>query len=216
MITIETLVFNHWQENTYILHDESGEAVLIDCGVFFENEGGKVVDLVKKKGLKLVKLLNTHLHIDHVLGNQFMKDQFGLLTEAHKDDEFLLAEAPHYAVRLGLENVVEPPPIGKEIKDGDVIKFGNSELKVFHVPGHSPGHVVFYNEEQKFLIAGDVLFRESIGRTDLPYGNYEQLIEGIKNKLLILNDEVRVFPGHGPETSIGHERANNLFLKGLS
>jgi glyoxylase-like metal-dependent hydrolase (beta-lactamase superfamily II) len=215
MITIETLVFNHWQENTYILHDETGEAVLIDCGVFFEEEGKKLIDFVEKKGLKLVKQLNTHLHIDHVLGNQFMKDEFNLLTCAHKDDEFLLAEAPNYAVRLGLENVVEPPKMGETIKEGDVIKFGNSELKVLHVPGHSPGHVVFYNAEQKFVIAGDVLFRESIGRTDLPYGNYEQLIGGIKEKLLILDDDVEVYPGHGPSTTIGHERNNNVFLKGL-
>ncbi|MCT4603106.1 MAG: MBL fold metallo-hydrolase [Marinifilum sp.] len=215
MITIETLVFNHWQENTYILHDETGEAVLIDCGVFFEEEGKKLIDFVEKKGLKLVKQLNTHLHIDHVLGNQFMKDEFDLLTCAHKDDEFLLAEAPNYAVRLGLENVVEPPKMGETIKEGDVIKFGNSELKVLHVPGHSPGHVVFYNAEQKFVIAGDVLFRESIGRTDLPYGNYEQLIGGIKEKLLILDDDVEVYPGHGPSTTIGHERNNNVFLKGL-
>ncbi|WP_421920585.1 MBL fold metallo-hydrolase [Marinifilum sp.] len=215
MITIETLVFNHWQENTYILHDETGEAVLIDCGVFFEEEGKKLIDFVKRKGIKLVKQLNTHLHIDHVLGNQFMKDEFNLLTCAHKDDEFLLAEAPNYAIRLGLENVVEPPAMGIAIEDGDVIEFGNSKLKVMHVPGHSPGHVVFYNEEQKFLIAGDVLFRESIGRTDLPYGNYEQLIEGIKDKLLVLDDEVEVYPGHGPSTTIGHERNNNVFLKGL-
>lgn len=216
MITIETLVFNHWQENTYILHDETGEAVLIDCGVFFEDEGKKLIDFVETKGLKLVKQLNTHLHIDHVLGNQFMKDQFGLLTHAHKDDEFLLAEAPNYGLRLGLENVVEPPKMGQAIADGDIITFGNSELKVLHIPGHSPGHVVFYNEKQKFVIAGDVLFRESIGRTDLPYGNYEQLIEGIKNKLLVLDDEVEVFPGHGPSTTIGHERGKNVFLKGLS
>lgn len=216
MIKIETLVFNHWQENTYILYDETNEAVLIDCGVFFEDEGKKLKAFVKNKGLKLVKQLNTHLHIDHVLGNQFMKDEFGLLTEAHKDDEFLLEEAPNYAFRLGLENVVQPPKMGKAIQDGDIIKFGNSELKVLHVPGHSPGHVVFYNEEQQFLIAGDVLFRESIGRTDLPYGNFDQLINGIKNKLLVLNDNVIVYPGHGPTTSIGHERSNNLFLKGLS
>jgi len=216
MITIETLVFNHWQENTYILFDETKEAVLIDCGVFFEEEGKKLVDFVEKNGLKLVKQLNTHLHIDHVLGNQFMKDQFGLLTYAHKEDEFLLAEAPNYAFRLGLENVVEPPKLGGVIQDGDTIKFGNSEIKVLHVPGHSPGHVVFYNEAQKFLIAGDVLFRESIGRTDLPYGNYEQLIDGIKTKLLVMDDEVVVYPGHGNSTSIGHERRNNVFLKGLS
>lgn len=216
MIKIETLVFNHWQENTYILYDETNEAVLIDCGVFFEDEGKKLKAFVKNKGLKLVKQLNTHLHIDHVLGNQFMKDEFGLLTEAHKDDEFLLEEAPNYAFRLGLENVVQPPKMGKAIQDGDIIKFGNSELKVLHVPGHSPGHVVFYNEEQQFVIAGDVLFRESIGRTDLPYGNFDQLINGIKNKLLVLNDNVIVYPGHGPTTSIGHERSNNLFLKGLS
>lgn len=213
MITIETLVFNQWQENTYLLHDETGEAVLIDCGVFYQEEGKKLIDIVEKKGLKIVHLLNTHLHIDHVFGNQFMKDQFGLSTKAHKADEFLLAEAPNYGVRLGLENVVEPPAMGDAINEGDIIKFGNSELKVLHVPGHSPGHVVFYNEAQKFIIAGDVLFRESIGRTDLPYGNFEDLISGIKTKLLVMDDDVTVHPGHGPITTIGHEKKNNVFLR---
>lgn len=215
MITIEKLVFNHWQENTYVLHDETGEAVLIDCGCYFEDEGKKLVEFLDSKGLKLVKLLNTHLHIDHVLGNQFVQKQFNLLTEAHRDDEFLIEETANYAFRLGLEGVQTPPGVGKFLEDGEIIKFGNSELKVLHIPGHSPGSVCYYSEEQKFLIAGDVLFFESIGRTDLPYWNYEQLMEGIKNKILTLEDDIKVFPGHGPETSIGHERKNNIFLRSL-
>ena len=213
MITIQTLVFNQWQENTYLLYDETGEAVLIDCGAFYEEECNRIKSIVKIKELKIVHLLNTHLHIDHVFGNQFMKDEFGLATHAHKADEFLLAEAPNYGVRLGLNNVVEPPPMGNAIKEGDIICFGNSELKVIHVPGHSPGHVVFYNEAQKFIIAGDVLFRESIGRTDFPYGNFEDLITGIKTKLLVLDENITIYPGHGPTTTIGHEKKNNIFLK---
>lgn len=215
MITIETLVFNHWQENTYILHDETGEGVIIDCGVFFKDEEQKLMDFVKHKNIKLVKQLNTHLHIDHVLGNQFINDEYGLLTYAHRDDDFLLEEVPNYAFRLGLENVVRPPKVGTFINDNDTITFGNSELKVLLIPGHTPGHVVFYNETQQFVIAGDVLFRESIGRTDLPYGNYEDLINGIQQKLLPLNDNVVVYPGHGPSTTIGYERAHNVFLRGI-
>ncbi len=215
MITIETLVFNHWQENTYILHDETGEGVIIDCGVLFKEEEQKLIDFVKSKNIKLVKQLNTHLHIDHVLGNQFIKEEYNLLTHAHRDDEFLLSEVPNYAFRLGLESVVRPPEVGTFIEDDEIITFGNSAVKVLFVPGHTPGHVVFYNEDQQFVIAGDVLFRESIGRTDLPYGNYEQLIFGIQQKLLSLPDEVTVYPGHGATTTIGYERKNNIFLRRL-
>ncbi len=215
MITIETLVFNHWQENTYILHDETGEGVIIDCGVFFKDEKQKLIDFVNYKNIKLVKQLNTHLHIDHVLGNQFIQEEYNLLTHAHRDDEFLLAEVPNYAFRLGLEKVVRPPEVGTFIEDNEIITFGNSSLKVLLIPGHTPGHVVFYNEEQQFVIAGDVLFRESIGRTDLPYGNYEQLMSGIQQKLLPLPDDVAVYPGHGSSTTIGYERRNNIFLRNL-
>jgi len=215
MIQVQRLVYNQWQENTYIIHDETGEGVLIDCGVFFEDERKHLVDFVSSKGIKLVKLLNTHLHIDHVMGNQFIKDEFNLLTHAHIADEFLLAEAPNYSQRLGLPSEVKPPKIGTTIKDGEIIKFGNSELKTLHIPGHCPGHVVFYNEKQQFVIAGDVLFRESIGRTDLPYGNYDDLLKGIKEKLLVLDDEVTVYTGHGDSTTIGHERVSNFFLKNL-
>ncbi len=215
MITIETLVFNHWRENTYILHDETGEGVIIDCGVFFEDEEKTLANFITHKGIKLVKQLNTHLHIDHVLGNQFINSEYNLLTHAHRDDEFLLAEVPNYAFRLGLEDIVRPPKVGEFINDNDTITFGNSELKVLLIPGHTPGHVVFYNEEQQFVIAGDVLFRESIGRTDLPYGNYEHLITGIQQKLLPLPDEVVVYPGHGTPTTIGYERKNNIFLRNL-
>ncbi len=212
MITIETLVFNPWQENTYILYDETKEAALIDCGVYFENEKKQLLDFVAQKELKLVKQLNTHLHIDHVLGNQLMKDEFNLLTHAHHADEFLLEEVAVYATQLGLGNLPELPKIGTRISDGDLIQFGNSKLKAIHIPGHSPGHLVFYNQAQKFIISGDVLFRESIGRTDLPGGNYEQLIKGIQEKIMSLDDDVKVYPGHGPSTSIAHERSNNPFL----
>lgn len=216
MITVENLVFNHWQENTYILHDETGEAVVIDCGCYFKEEGDKLFAFLKEKGLKLVMLLNTHLHIDHVLGNHFVLDEYKLLTQAHADDDFLLGETMNYAFRLGLEGVEHPPKVGHYLKDGDMVHFGNSQLKVLHVPGHSPGGICFYNEEQEFVIAGDVLFFESIGRTDLPYGDYEQLMGGIKEKLLVLDDHVKVFPGHGPSTSIGHERKHNVFLRSIT
>lgn len=212
---IDTLVFNHWHENTYILHDETGEGVIVDCGAFFKDEETKLSDFLKTNNIKLVKQLNTHLHIDHVLGNQFVYDDFSLLTHAHQDDAFLLDEVPNYAFRLGLDGIVKPPKIGFPIKDGDVIEFGNTKLNVLHVPGHCPGHVVFYNQASKTLIAGDVLFRDSIGRTDLPYGDFDLLMEGMKNKILRLDDDVVVYPGHGESTTIGYERKNNMFLKNL-
>lgn len=209
---VELFVNNPWQENTYLLHDETKEAVLIDCGCYRDNEIEKIFNYISDNGLKLVKLLNTHLHIDHIFGIRYIKEEYGFSTCASKLDEYLLAEAPRYSEVLGLEKISEPPAIEEYINDGDIIKFGNSELKAISTPGHSPGGMCYYNKESAVLFSGDTLFEGSIGRTDLPGGSREQLLNGIKTKLLTLPGKVKVYTGHGPDTTIEYEKFNNPFL----
>lgn len=210
---VEIFVNNPWQQNTVVLYDRTGEAVIIDCGCLGDEEEGQLKSFLSEKQLKPVALLDTHLHIDHIFGNNFVKKAFGLEAQAGAADNYLIEHAVEYAAMLGITGITPPPAVGKFLNDGDVVKFGNSELKVIAVPGHSPGSLCFYSETDRLLIAGDVLFAGSVGRSDLPGGNGRQLIEGIKTKLLCLPDEVRVIPGHGPETTIGEERKHNPFLR---
>ena len=211
MITIKTFVFNPFQENTYILHDETGEAVIIDAGCYAQSERDKLQAYLKDNNLTLKRLLNTHSHIDHILGNQFIVDDFNLELESHKDDEFLIERAKDQAAAFGI--TIESTPLPKKyLNEGDQIKFGNSVLDIIHAPGHSAGSIVFYNKDEKFMIVGDVLFNQSIGRTDLPGGDYDTLISSIKNKLFPLGDEMEVYCGHGSNTTIGQERISNPFL----
>ena len=210
---IEIFVNNPWQQNTVVLYDETGEAAVVDCGCLGGEEEEQLKAFFVEKKLKPVALLDTHLHIDHIFGNNFMKKAFGLAAQASAADNYLIEHAVEYAALLGITGITPPPPTGKFLKDGDVVAFGHTELKVIAVPGHSPGGLCFYNETDKVLIAGDVLFAGSVGRADLPGGNGRQLIDAIKNKLLCLSDEVRVIPGHGSETTIGEERRHNPFLR---
>ena len=205
-------VNNPFQENTIVLYDESGEAVIVDCGCWGEEEENRVKNFLVKQKLRLVGLLNTHLHIDHILGNRFVKNTYGLSTQASQNDDFLITHAVEYAAVLGITGITPPPAVGKYLKDGDLVRFGRSELQVIAVGGHSPGGLCFYNVADKLLIAGDVLFAGSVGRSDLPGGNSSLLIDGIKEKLLTLPDDVKVIPGHGPMTTIGEERRYNHFL----
>lgn len=209
---IKLLVNNPWQENTIVLYDETGEAVVIDCGCLGDDDENRLKKFMADNQLHPVALLNTHLHPDHMFGNNFMKDTYGLETQASEDDAFLLDRAVEYAAMLGIRGTVPPPPAGKYLKDGDVVKFGNSQLKVIAVAGHSPGGLCFYSEPDKLLIAGDVLFAGSVGRSDLPGGDGDRLIKDIKNKLFVLPDDVIVVPGHGPNTRIGDERRHNPFF----
>ncbi|MDR0871960.1 MAG: MBL fold metallo-hydrolase [Prevotellaceae bacterium] len=208
-----TFTVNPIQEHTYIIYDETKECAIIDCGCLTDREKSAVKNFIAENGLQPKHLLNTHLHFDHALGNRFIFDTYGLKPEANQADEFLLAQMKtQLDVFLGKELSEEPAPIGKYLNEGDKVVFGNSELEVLHVPGHSPGSLVFYARKDNMLFAGDVLFRESIGRTDLPGGNYATLINGIKNKLLTLPDETLVFCGHDETTTIGHERKYNPYL----
>lgn len=209
---IKIFVNNPWQENTIVLYDASREAVVIDCGCFSEAEERQVREFLEREQLTPVALLDTHLHIDHILGNHFMKSSYGLEAQASQDDQFLIDHAVEYAAMLGLRGITPPPAVGKFLKEGEVIRFGSSELEVIAVPGHSPGGLCYYSREDRLLIAGDVLFAGSVGRADLPGGNAALLISGIREKLLTLPEEVRVIAGHGPSTTIGEEKKYNPFL----
>ncbi|HBS86476.1 MAG: MBL fold hydrolase [Bacteroidetes bacterium GWF2_38_335] len=212
MVTVKKFIFNDFQENTYVLYDETGECVIIDCGCYYDDEQSKLKNFIADNKLKPVKILTTHGHIDHIPGNRFVKETYKIPIAMHQADQFLVDSVKAYGATFGFD-VDEQPKADELINDGDTIRFGNSELIAFHVPGHSPGSIVFYNKQKQFIIAGDVLFYGSIGRTDLPGGSYETLISGIKSKLLVLPDEVLVYCGHGPETTIGAEKRGNPFLK---
>ncbi len=210
---VHRLVFSPFEVNTYIVTDKSKECIIIDPACNNKQEQGYLVQFIKENGLKPVKLLNTHCHLDHVFGNKFVSDTFNLETEAHKEEDFNMKNAVNAGRMYGIQ-MEEPYPIKTYLKEGDKIKFGFSELNTLHVPGHSAGSMVFYNEADKFAIVGDVLFNGSIGRTDLPGGDYDTLISGIKSKLFKLDNDTTVYSGHGPETGIGKEKTSNPFLSG--
>ncbi len=211
MIQIKKFTFNPVQENTFLLYDESKECIIIDAGCYFENEKKELDDFISSNELKPVKLVNTHCHFDHVLGITHCRSKYNIPFFAHEEDHFLIDRAVQSGEMFGVP--VEPidQPDGN-LEEGEKVEFGNSTLEMIHVPGHAPGSIVFHSPDQKFIIAGDVLFYGSIGRTDLPKGDFDQLISNIKNKLLILPEDTTVCCGHGPETTIGFEKQNNPFL----
>lgn len=211
MIKIHSFVFGPFQENTYVLSDESNECVIIDPGCYDNGERKMLVAYISANNLKPVKLLNTHCHLDHIFGNGFVFDTYGLKPEFNNQEQRIFDA---YLATADLYNLNAEPSPEPEVflAEGDIVKFGNSDLQIVFTPGHSPGSITFYNRTQKFMIAGDVLFYGSIGRTDLPGGHYETLISSIKNKLIPMGDDFRVYSGHGPETNIGFERLNNPFL----
>ena len=211
MINIKSFVCNPYQENTYLLYDDSLECVIIDPGMYNGDEQNAVLKFIAEKKLKPVLLLNTHCHIDHVLGNKFIYDTYGILPQFHKGEEAVLNAVVAYAPQMGINYEVSPLPVTYLPENGS-ISFGNSQLELIFSPGHSPAHLCFYNKEEKILIGGDVLFYRSIGRTDLPGGNHDQLISNIREKIFTLPDDCKVYPGHGPATSIDFEKENNPFL----
>jgi glyoxylase-like metal-dependent hydrolase (beta-lactamase superfamily II) len=210
MLHIQVFVFNPFQENTYVLYDESKEAVIIDPGCYEDDEKSELTEFIRANELKVMMLLNTHCHIDHVLGNAFIKETYHTKLFLHLNDEPVLKAVGVYASNYGFHQYAESSA-DKYLKDGDEIDFGHQKFKVLFVPGHSPGHIVFYNEKEKVVIGGDVLFKNSIGRTDLPGGDADTLIKSIHEKLFTLPDDVTVFPGHGPTTVIGFEKVSNPF-----
>jgi hydroxyacylglutathione hydrolase len=212
MINIQQFTFNPYQENTYVLYDETGECVIIDPGMYDAGEQNTLVNWIRKNELKPVLLLNTHCHLDHVFGNKFVFDNWSLKPQFHKGELPVLQSIPGYAPQMGLQYELSPEP-EVYLEETGTVSFGNSTLELIFAPGHSPAHLCFYAREDDFLIGGDVLFHNSIGRTDLPGGDHKQLLNSIREKLFVLPDSVKVYPGHGPFTIIGYERQNNPFLK---
>ena len=211
MIKIKRLVYNPIQVNTYIIYNET-DCIIIDPGMISESENEQFVDTVNRLNLKPVKVLLTHAHLDHVFGCSFIFKKYGLLPEGHKDDEFILINTIFYARQFGIFLSENPPKLGKYLDENQKIVFGNENINIIHVPGHSPGSLIYYLPETKALFSGDVLFQHDIGRTDLEGGNHKQLITGIKEKLMILPDDITVCPGHGIRTTIGDEREKNPYI----
>lgn len=204
--------FNEFSENTYILYDNTLECIIIDPGCNSKDEENQLSTFISSQSLKPVKLVNTHCHIDHVLGNKYVAEKYSLELLAHKGEQIVLDNMENIARMYGI-NYNLSPNIKSYIEEGEYLVFGETKLEVYFTPGHSPASVSFFHRESNQLIAGDVLFQNSIGRTDLPGGDYNTLIKSIKEKLFPLGDEVVVYSGHGSSTTIGHEKRMNPFLQ---
>ncbi|MES2559244.1 MAG: MBL fold metallo-hydrolase [Bacteroidota bacterium] len=211
MITVQSFTFNEFQENTYVLFDETGECVIIDPGCYKPSEQRELVEFITQNNLRPVKLLNTHCHIDHVLGNTFVVETYNVPFYLHEGEIFTYNDTMRWTTIFSIDPLVIPEN-KVFVTEKDTITFGNSTLKIAFTPGHSKASITFYNLEDKFAIAGDVLFMESIGRTDLPGGNYDTLIQSIQTQLFAWPDDTRIYSGHGYPTTIGHERKFNPFL----
>jgi len=212
MITIQTFQFNPYQENTYLLIDESNNCIIVDPGMHTPAEEQQLKDFIERQHLQPVLLLNTHCHIDHVLGNKYVYEQWHLKPNFHEGEVPTLVAVDNYAPQMGFRYETSPIP-ETFLNEGDIISLGKHQLRAIYAPGHSPAHLCFYSEEFNFLIGGDVLFRNSIGRTDLPGGNHQLLLDNIKQKLYTLPENTVVYPGHGPTTTIGYEKQNNQFVR---
>lgn len=213
MFTVKAFTFSPIQENTYLLYNEKGKALIIDPGCYFDEEREMLRSFLQQNNLDLQLLLNTHCHLDHVFGNKWIHETFGLLLHIHQKEKQVLDFAPASGLMWNMPFDNYNAEL-KYIKEEEEILLEDDRLKILFAPGHSPGHVCFYCKEQGFVIGGDVLFRQSIGRTDLPGGNHEMLIQSIKTQLFTLPDETIVYSGHGPATTIGYEKKHNPFLAG--
>ncbi len=209
---IARLIFNPLQENTYVVWDESLEAVVIDAGNMSERENATLEQFLSERGLTPVYALNTHGHFDHLMGVEFLRQRYGAKFAVSSKDRFLVENAAQSAELFGIRAGDMPEKIDVDLEGMQSISFGQSELQIISTPGHTPGHVAFYEPNAKILFTGDTLFRESIGRTDLPGGDYSWIMKSILEKIMPLGDEVKVYPGHGETTDIGHESMYNPFV----
>lgn len=213
MIQLKIFVFNTFQVNTYILYDETGKAVIIDPACYGAREESELTDFITVTGLKPTLCVNTHAHIDHILGNNFIYQKFGIKPLIHEAGSAFVRNAPYFGSIYGFEvqNIIISDNF---LQPDSLLKVGNFSLKVLYTPGHADGSVSMYSGEQGFAIVGDVIFFESIGRTDLPTGNYQVLIRSIQDQLLTLEDNTVLYPGHGHETTVEHEKKFNPFING--
>lgn len=211
MLYLKTFTFNPFQQNTYLIYDSENTACLIDAGNSNHSENTELKTFITEKQLQLKRFLLTHAHIDHILGARFVFDTYGLLPEVHEQELFFIDRMPQSAEMYGIPCDPAPQP-EKFISGGDTFTIGKYEFCCLFTPGHSPGSISFYNKENKILLGGDVLFRGSIGRSDLPMGDHDTLIRSIREQFLVLPDDVKVYSGHGPVTTIGAEKQSNPFL----
>lgn len=212
MLKIKSFEFSPIQENTYLLYNEFNECLIIDPGCYFDAEKEELSRFIADNNLKPVMLINTHCHLDHVFGNKYIAEKYSLILQIHEGEKPMLEAAP-------VSGLMYSMPFDNYkgelifLNEGDTVSFGNDRLQVLLTPGHSPASISFYSAADKFVISGDVLFKNSVGRSDLPGGNHELLIKTIKEKLLVLPDETVLYSGHGPATTIGAEKRNNPYLQ---
>jgi glyoxylase-like metal-dependent hydrolase (beta-lactamase superfamily II) len=210
MLRIKSFTFNPFQENTFVVSDETNECIIVDPGCYEKSEGDALIGYIKQESLKVTAIINTHCHIDHVLGNYRMKETFRVKLIINRIEEPFLRAVKSYAPNYGFNLYQESTP-DEFIDEKDFVNVGNQKLEVLFLPGHSPGHIALYHEKEKIILAGDVLFRSSIGRTDLPGGDHDTLIRSIQHNLFQLPDDVTIYCGHGPETTIGYEKKTNPY-----
>ena len=210
-VTIRIFHFNFIQVNTYILYDKTKEAIIIDPGNSTHEENKILSDYIQKEGLSVKYIINTHPHIDHILGNAFCKSTYNVPLWAHEAGMPIYRDAYAYATSFNFQTS-EFPAIDHFVNAGDSVSFGNQTLHILYTPGHCDGSICLWDKKHSLVFTGDVLFEENIGRADLPTGNLNLLIESIKSNLLTLDDSTLVFPGHGDSTTIGRERRNNPYL----
>jgi hydroxyacylglutathione hydrolase len=208
---VKRFVFNSFGVNTYVLTDESGQCLIVDPACQYQGEETELREFITGNHLNPVGMVNTHFHIDHIVGNTFICNTFNLRPQCHKSSKLLWETAAEFGAAFGIkiQNLIVPKDF---VREGDKITYGNSSVEVLYTPGHADGSICLANHAERFVIAGDVLFRDSIGRTDLPTGSFDVLYQSIMTKLFTLPDDYIVYPGHGPETSIGYEKMNNPFL----
>jgi glyoxylase-like metal-dependent hydrolase (beta-lactamase superfamily II) len=212
MTQVQVFEFNPFAENTYVVFDETGECVIFDPGCYTAEERATLKNFIEEKKLRPLRLINTHCHLDHVFGNNFVAKTWNLGLEIHVGEVPVLQRFPQTCQMYGIPFTEPSPMPSRFIEAGEVLEFGNTRLKALFTPGHSPASLSFFCEKEGFAVAGDVLFLESIGRTDLPGGDFETLIQSIRSQLFTLPDATLVYPGHGPATTIRHEKEYNPFL----
>ena len=214
MLTIESFCFNAFQENTYVLFNEKKEAIIVDPGCYTPIEEKILANFISKNELKPTHLFNTHCHLDHVFGNNFISEKYGLTAILHEQEQIVLDRLPEAAAKYSIPVDAYQGPI-QYVQDQEIILFGKESFKVLLTPGHSPGSICFYHQKQDFILGGDLIFKDSVGRTDFPGCNAQDLIKSIRNQILPLPDTLSIYAGHGPVTQLGRERKMNPYIKHL-
>jgi len=211
MLTIQTFCFNAFQENTYVLYNEQKEAIIIDPGCYLKNEQAILAEFISDNNLTPMLLLNTHCHLDHVFGNNFVSEKYNLTAHFHKNEQPVIDRLPEGGARWGVP--CEPyKGLVKYIEHNEIIVFGKDQFRALLTPGHSPGSLCFYHEKQDFMLGGDLIFKDGVGRTDLPGCNPLDLISSISTQILPLPDTLTIYSGHGPATTLGREKKSNPYI----